>query len=103
LEAKDNNIWGVGTDVDHYYSFPEVSDFMLTTAEKRLGTAIYDVVKSTTNNSFDGGTTYHGNLENSGVGIAPYHNADPLIADSIKTKIENIKSGIVDGSISSGW
>lgn len=103
LKAKQNNIWSVGTDVDQYYSFPEVSEFMLTTAEKGLDNSIYDVVKSFTEKTFDGGNTYHGNLENLGVAIAPYHNADALIADSIKTKIEEIKSSIIDGSLSTEW
>ncbi|MDG1901226.1 MAG: BMP family ABC transporter substrate-binding protein [Bacteroidales bacterium] len=103
LQAKKNNIWCVGTDADQYYAFPEVSDFILTTAVKGLDNSIYNVVKSFTYNSFDGGNTYHGNLQNMGVSIAPFHNADELIADSIKAEIENIKLGITNGNISTEW
>ncbi|PLX02763.1 MAG: hypothetical protein C0595_09565 [Marinilabiliales bacterium] len=103
LKAKQRNIWGVGTDVDQFYSFPEVADFMLTTAEKGLDNSIYEVVKSFTEKKFNGGSTYHGNLENLGVAIAPYHNADAVIADSIKTKVESIKTEITMGNISTGW
>lgn len=103
LKAKQRSIWGVGTDVDQYYSFPEVADFMLSSAEKGLDNSIYNVIKSFTEKKFDGGNTYHGNLENMGVAIAPFHNADAIIVDSIKTKIEDIKTGIIDGSISTEW
>lgn len=103
LKAKDHGTWGVGTDTDQYFSVPEASDLMLTTAEKRLGTAIYNVVESAIDGLFAGGTAYHGKLENSGVAIAPFHNADALISDSIKIKIETIKVGIIDGSIETGW
>ncbi|PLX13475.1 MAG: hypothetical protein C0598_03600 [Marinilabiliales bacterium] len=103
LQAKHNNVWGVGTDVDQYFSFPEVAEIMLTTAIKGLDNSIYDVVKSFTENKFNGGTTYHGKLDNSGVSLAPYHNADLIVADSIKTEVENIKVQIINGNLSSGW
>lgn len=75
----------------------------MTTAEKGLDNSIYEVVKSVTEKTFDGSSTYHGNLENLGVAVAPFHNADAIVADSIKAKIEIIKSQIIMGNISTGW
>ncbi len=103
LKAKELEKVGIGVDVDQYYSFPEVSDILLSSAMKGLDNAIYEVVKSFVDNAFPGGGIYNGKLANNGVGIAPYHNFESLIPDSIKTEIENIKAGIIDGSISTGW
>ena len=102
LKAKELGKVGIGVDVDQYISFPEVSDILLSSAMKGLGNAIYAVVKSFNNDGFTGGV-YLGNLSNEGVGIASYHDFENQIPDSIKLEIEKIKTGIIDGSISTGW
>jgi basic membrane protein A len=103
IKAKEHGIPGIGVDVDQFYSFPEVSDIILSSAMKGLDNAIYDVAASFDGGIFTGGGIYNGKLANSGVGTAPYHNYEGLIPDSIKTEIEYIKTGIIDGSISTGW
>jgi len=103
LKAKELGKAGIGVDVDQYYSFPEVSDILLSSAIKGLDNAIYEVVKSFVDNTFPSSDIYNGKLANEGVGIAPYHDYESQIPDSIKTEIENIKTGIIDGSISTGW
>lgn len=103
LSAMENGKTGIGVDVDQYYSFPEVSTSLLSSAMKGLDKAIYEVVKSFVVNNFNGGSIYNGKLSNEGVGTAPYHDYENVIPDSIKTEIENIKAGIIDGSISTGW
>lgn len=103
LKAKEYGLPGIGVDVDQYYSFPEISDIIISSAMKGLDIAIYDVVSSFVDGTFVGGGNYNGKLANYGVGIAPYHNFENLIPDSIKAEVENIKTGIIDGSISTGW
>ncbi|MCD4680540.1 MAG: BMP family ABC transporter substrate-binding protein [Bacteroidales bacterium] len=103
LKAKELGKVGIGVDVDQYISFPEVSDILLSCAMKGLDNAIYAVVKSYVDNTFPGGGVYTGKLSNDGVGLAPYHNYESQIPDSIKIEIEAIKAGIIDGSISTGW
>lgn len=103
LKAKEFGKVGIGVDVDQYISFPEVSDILLSCAMKGLDNAIYAVVNSFVDNTFSEGGVYKGKLSNEGVGLAPYHNFEPQIPDSIKLEIENIKAGIIDGSISTGW
>ena len=103
LKAKELGQACIGVDVDQYYSFPEVSTNLLSCAMKGLDNAIYEVVKSFAEGNFAGASIYNGKLANEGVGTAPYHDYETLIPDSIKTEIENIKAGIIDGSISTGW
>jgi len=103
LKTKELGKVGLATDVDQYYSFPEVSDILLSCAMKELGNSIYAVIKSFVDSNFNGGGIYTGKLSNQGVEIAPYHDFENQIPDSIKLEIEAIKQGIVDGSISTGW
>ncbi|MCF8234060.1 MAG: BMP family ABC transporter substrate-binding protein [Bacteroidales bacterium] len=103
LKAKERGVWAAGMDVDQYYSFPEVSDILLSSAMKRLDNAIYDVTAAFVKDNFPGGDIYSGNLANEGVQMAPYHDFENQIPDSIKTEIENIKAGIINGTISTGW
>ena len=103
LKAREHGKWCIGVDVDQYYSFPEISDMLLSSAMKGLDNAIYEVVKSFVDDTFIGGGIYNGKLANDGVGIAPYHNYESLIPDSIKIEIESIRAEIINGSISTGW
>jgi len=103
FKAKERGKQGVGVDVDQFISFPEVSDILISSAMKGLDNAIYEVVKSYVENSFTGGSIYTGNLYNQGVKLAPYHNYEEQIPDSIIAEINQIKAGIINGSISTGW
>ena len=103
LAAKENEKWGIGVDVDEYYFLYEVLDILLSSCLKRADNAVYDTVDDFVNNNFDGGGVYHGTLENEGVGIAPYHDFEELIPDSIKVEIENIIQDIIIGELDTGW
>nr|NQU91116.1 BMP family ABC transporter substrate-binding protein [Bacteroidota bacterium] len=102
LKTKELGKWGVGVDVDQYISYPEVSDILISCAMKGLDKSIYAVVKSFVDNDFQGGGIYTGNLANQGVGMAPYHDFDGLIPDSVKAAVDDIKAGIINGTISTG-
>ena len=40
-----------------------------------------------------------GNLENGGVGLAPYHEADSSIPQDVKDQVDAVKQGIINGEI----
>ncbi len=101
--AKERGKWGIGIDVDQSVSIPEVSDILLSCAMKRLDNAVYAVVQSYIENKFSAGDVYTGNLANEGVALAPYHDFESQIPDSVKTMIKSIKLGIINGNISTGW
>ncbi|MEI7980229.1 MAG: BMP family ABC transporter substrate-binding protein [Bacteroidota bacterium] len=102
-KARERGKQGIGVDVDQFASFPEVSDILLSSAMKSLDNAIYAVVRSFVGGSFSGGGIYTGNLANKGVRLAPWHDYESQIPDSVKRSIEHIKTGIIDGTISTGW
>jgi len=101
--AKEAGKWGIGVDVDQYNTLPNEKDILITSCMKRLDNAVYAVAELATKNQFPGGSLYVGTMTNNGVGLAPYHDFDKQIPDDLKKEVEDIKKGISDGSIKTGW
>ena len=102
-KVKEAGKWAIGVDVDQYYSTPDLGPVLLTSCMKELGIMTYTILGNYYNKVFPGGSVIHGNLSNKGVGMAPFHNYDLQIPDSIKTAITTIKEGIINGTIKTGW
>ena len=101
--AKERGKWGVGVDVDQYFTLPNEKDILITSCMKRLDNAVFTVVEDTVNDEFAGGGVYVGTLENGGVGLAPFHDYENEIPDNIKADLEAIQQGIIAGTIDTGW
>ncbi|MPZ70468.1 MAG: BMP family ABC transporter substrate-binding protein [Actinobacteria bacterium] len=91
-------IW---VDTDGCESASDICDLLLTSVMKNMDNAVYDTIVAAMNDEFEGGL-YVGTLENEGVGLAPYHDFDSVIPDALKETIEEVRAGIIDGSISVG-
>ena len=101
--AKENGKWGIGVDVDQYYTLPNEKDILITSCMKRLDNAVFSVVKSVQDDQFPGGGVYVGMLENDGVGLAPYHDFEDKIPADLKSEVDAIVDGIKKGEIDTGW
>jgi basic membrane protein A len=101
--AKERGKWGVGVDVDQYYTTPNEKDILITSTMKRLDNSVFGVIESLLNDEFPGGGNYVGTLENGGVGLAPYHDFEDKIPDELKQEIDDIIEGIKNGEIDTGW
>ena len=88
----------VWVDTDGCVSAEEFCDLFLTSVMKNMNVAVFDTVESALNDEFQGGL-YTGTLENGGVGIAPFHEFETEVPDEIKTHLEELEAGIIDGSI----
>ncbi|MCK9422526.1 MAG: BMP family ABC transporter substrate-binding protein [Bacteroidales bacterium] len=102
-KAKEASKYGIGVDVDQYISIPEVGPVLLTSCMKRLDRVIKSEVINTFYDQFRGGQIIHCTLANQGVEMAPYHNFDSLIPSEIKSAVNAVKTGIMNGTISTGW
>lgn len=89
----------IGVDKNISLTSPEYAPFTLTSIEKRMGSAVYDIVKALAVDKevFAGGmdNAYTGTLENLGTDISETEFFD----DALKTKLAELKAGIIDGSI----
>ncbi len=101
--AKERGKWGIGVDVDQYFTLPNEKDILITSCMKRLDNAVYSVVEGALADEFGGGGVYVGTLTNGGVGMAPFHDYEDQIPDDIKQELEDIQQGIIDGTIDTGW
>lgn len=90
--AKENNVWGVGVDADQGY----LGTYVLTSALKRVDTAVYDSIRDAKAGKFKGGTDSVYGLDIGGVGIGKFSSKTPA---GIAAKVAQIKQEIASGKI----
>jgi basic membrane protein A len=90
--AKEKNVWGVGVDADQAYLGP----YVLTSALKRVDTAVYDSIASAKGGHFKGGQDTVYGLDVNGVGIGKF---SPKTPAGIPAKVDVVKQQIKDGKI----
>jgi basic membrane protein A and related proteins len=98
--ARERGGYGIWVDVDGFNLLTDAQDVMLTSVMKNMDNSVFDVVEATMKGEFIGCGVYIGDLENAGVGIAPYHDLESAIPDSLKAEIEDLKAQIISGAIS---
>lgn len=99
--AKDNDARGIWVDTDGCVSAAEYCDILLTSVMKRMDVAEETAVKDSIDGNFNN-QVYVGTLENDGVALAPYHEQDGAIDQSVKDKIEELKQQIISGQLKVG-
>jgi len=95
------DVFLIGVDTDWTVSSPEYSSIMLTSVIKRMDVAVFDAISKVIDGSFEGGL-YVGTLANGGVDLAPFHQLDNIVSQDLKNELEEVKAGIIDGSILAG-
>jgi len=94
----DRKLAMIGVDADLYESDPTYSAQYLTSILKGIDVAVADVVEASGNDNFDN-TPFLGTLENDAVGIAPFHDFEGEVADTLQAELDEIKAGIIAGEI----
>jgi basic membrane protein A len=101
--AKERGKWGIGVDVDQYYTLPNEKDILITSCMKRLDNSVFGTVEALLADEFAGGGVYVGTLANGGVGLAPFHDFEDDIPAELVAELDDIMQGIMDGTIDTGW
>ena len=105
VTAAQSGAWGIGVDVDQYLTafmqgtaaLPG-SDKMLSSAVKRLDVATFNTIADVVAGTFTSGTLLY-DLESGGVGLAPFHEADPFVSQSVRDVLAQTEQGIIEGTI----
>jgi basic membrane protein A len=84
----------LGVDKNIAVTSPEYADLVLTSVEKRMTQAVFDVIKSTEEDGFDA-TPYLGTLENDGTALS----ASDKLSDELLAKLDELKAAIIAGDI----
>jgi basic membrane protein A len=98
LAAQESNVMAIGVDVDQYYTYPQAQSALLSSTQKKVDVAVYNYLKTVADGSVRAGTST-GNLQNGGIGLAPFHDWDSQIPADLKAHIQQASDGIRNGSI----
>ena len=97
-ESSNPDAVFLGVDEDIATTQPEYADQVLTSVEKRMTQAVFDVIQESMEDGFTG-DAHVGTLENDGTGLSDFGEFDSKISDEVKTRLDELKAGIIDGSI----
>jgi basic membrane protein A len=90
--AKGANVWGVGVDADQGF----LGSYILTSALKRVDTAVFESIKDAKAGNFKGGTDAVYGLKDQGVGIGKFSTKAPK---TLAAQVAAVKAKIVSGKI----
>lgn len=89
----------LGVDKNVAVTSPEFADLVLTSVEKRMTQAVFDIIKDLSDGGEFSVDPYVGTLENDGTALSDFGAFDSKVSDEIKAKLDELKAGIIDGSI----
>jgi basic membrane protein A and related proteins len=98
--AQDaGDVRAIWVDTDGCISAEEFCNLFLTSVLKNMDVTAFETTQSVVEGNFEGGL-FVGTLENDGVGIAELHEFDDDVPQELKDKIEELKQGIIAGTVS---
>jgi basic membrane protein A len=106
----DPAAWAIGVDIDQWITvFGEGgvagSEFLLSSAMKRLDNAVFYTIEDLLNGAFGSGTVLYTlderNPDMPGVGLAPFHEA--AVPQHVIDALAAAEAGLIDGSIWTGY
>jgi basic membrane protein A len=89
--AKGKGKQGIGVDADQAY----LGSYILTSAIKKVDTAVFDTVKQAQDDKFTGGTNTTFDVKNKGTGIGKISST----GTKYQPEVDKAAAGIADGSI----
>jgi basic membrane protein A and related proteins len=99
IDASGADVVMLGVDADVFETDPNTQDVILTSILKNMKVSTYEAITSAASDEEFDFTPYIGTLENDGVGLAPFHNFESKVSDSLASELDEVKAGIIDGSI----
>jgi basic membrane protein A and related proteins len=99
IDDSGKDVALIGVDADFFETDPTTADVVLTSILKNMKVSTYEAIMSAGSGEDFDFTPYIGTLENDGVGIAPFHNFESKVSDTVAAELETVKAGIIDGSI----
>ncbi len=88
----------IGVDSDWFLTSPDYADIILTSVMKNMDATTLGAIQEVIDGTFEGGTIT-GNLDNDGVGLAPFHNLEGQVPADLKSELEQVKADILSGTV----
>jgi basic membrane protein A len=98
IKESNKDIVMLGVDKDVAVTSPEYADQILTSIEKLMTLAVYDVIKEAMDSGFNA-EPYVGTLANEGTQLSSFGVFTDKFSADVMAKLDELKAGIIDGSI----
>ncbi len=90
-------VYCIGVDTDQWLTVPEAHACLVSSAMKLITPGVFDLIQKAKSGDFPSGN-YFGET-----GLAPFHDFDSKIPQEVKDKLKDIRKGLLDGSIDTGY
>ena len=90
------NAYMIGFGYDWALANLKYADITLTSIIKRADITTFLVIEELVGGRFTGGEIT-GNLENGGVSLAPFYKLDPMVNESVRAELEQLRIDIISG------
>ncbi len=89
----------IGVDKNIAVTSPQYADLVLTSVEKRMTNAVFDIIKELAGGATFSGDAYVGTLANGGTALSDFGSFDGKVSQETKDALKRLSDGIIDGSI----
>ncbi len=95
--ASHEGVYCIGVDSDQWETVPEAHPCLVSSAMKLITPAVFELIQASQNGEFPGGNFF------GDVGLAPFHDFESEVPEDVKSRLEEINAGLIDGSIETGY
>ncbi len=105
--AAEQGVFVIGVDQDEYFTTfgggtSPGANRLISSALKSVNVGVYDQIIAIANGRFTGNGNYILTVENGGISYAPFHDTEDQIPAAVVARLEEIKAGLADGTITTG-
>jgi basic membrane protein A and related proteins len=97
-EAAAKGVYAIGVDVDQYYTLPEAAPMLLSSAMKLETPGVAALIKAAKDAQSGIAAFPAGNYLGT-AGYAPYHDLDSKVPANVKSMMETLNTGLMNGTI----
>jgi len=95
--AGTAGLYCIGVDSDQWETVPEAHGCLISSAMKLITPAVFELITMAKDGNMPSGNYY------GAAGLAPYHDFDSAIPQDVKDLIDKTATGLLDGSITTGY
>ena len=88
----------IGVDTDWFVSSPEYASVELSSVQKKIDLAVFQTIQDVVNGRFTGGTVTY-TLADGGVDLAPFHDFDSQVPQTLKDELTRLRADIISGAV----
>lgn len=101
IQAAQRGVYAIGVDTDQYYTLPEAAPRLLSSALKMITPGVAELI-ALAKEAQKGRAAFPAGNYVGEAGYAPYHDLEKEVPDSVKARMEEIKSMLLSGELQTG-